>query len=183
MELEMRMIFFSSADEEEMDDSAVFEDQNGMYSSPISDLHSGGSPSSFVGSLTSGSDLEYPDSPFGSGSGGEASGVGKSKKRKHRPEPLIIPPHGTVFNGNVTPLLSPGVGFSSRLRSPRVLVPGMEKCASTPPPYTPPPMLSPTRRGSGLFWNVITCTNNPGTTTPQSGSRFLLKRSECRSSY
>jgi len=59
-------------------------------------------------------------------------------KRKNRPEPLVI--------------LSPR--FHSQLRSPRII-----DRASLPPafmPYTPPPMLSPVRRGSGLFCNTIT---------------------------
>lgn len=59
-------------------------------------------------------------------------------RRKNRPEPLIIPPQTTGF------------AFHSRLRSPRI----MGKCLDMKPPftpYTPPPMLSPIRNGSGLF--------------------------------
>lgn len=59
-------------------------------------------------------------------------------RRKNRPEPLIIPPQ------------TPGFAFHSRLRSPRI----MGKSFDTKPPftpYTPPPMLSPIRNGSGLF--------------------------------
>ena len=62
----------------------------------------------------------------------------KKIKRKHRPEPLVIPPHVNHF------------GFQSRLRSPRLWTPTGHK-GTTPPPYTPPPMLSPLRKGSGLF--------------------------------
>ncbi|VDN20440.1 unnamed protein product [Gongylonema pulchrum] len=42
--------------------------------------------------------------------------------------------------------------FSSQLRSPRYfeMMPNLKQFA----PYTPPPMLSPMRRGSGLFWNI-----------------------------
>ncbi|KAK7502754.1 hypothetical protein BaRGS_00006004 [Batillaria attramentaria] len=62
-------------------------------------------------------------------------------KRKHRPSPLFIPPY-----------LS---SFQSRLRSPRLWDGGDGKGRGhTPPPYTPPPMLSPIRSGSGLFWTI-----------------------------
>lgn len=42
--------------------------------------------------------------------------------------------------------------FSSQLRSPRYFEPAPN--LKTLAPYTPPPMLSPMRRGSGLFWNL-----------------------------
>jgi len=91
------------------------------------------------------------------------SAVGASRvKKKHRPEPLIIPPHVSHF------------GFQSRLRSPR-LWEGNES-GMTPPPYTPPPMLSPVRSGSGLFW-LITPTYRP--VTPKSAPitpRLLQRR-------
>ncbi|OQV18093.1 putative Transcriptional-regulating factor 1 [Hypsibius exemplaris] len=181
-----------------------FEEQTKMSNpqhSPISDFRSIDSPASVVGSLTSGSDQDYPDSPFGTGSNSDITAPhtgSKKMKRKHRPEPLIIPPHNTSNNGmnGPPPLLSPNsIGFSSRLRSPRII--GLttgeggngtsNKNGCTPPPYTPPPMLSPSRRGSGLFWNVIVSTGNVGNSsvaaaTPQSGSRFLLKRSLSNSS-
>ncbi|MBN3291969.1 TREF1 factor, partial [Polypterus senegalus] len=68
-------------------------------------------------------------------------GQHEKKKYKHRPEPLIIPPPSlTLSVGNATL-------FQSQLRSPRLL--------GEPPPYTPPPMLSPVRQGSGLFSSVI----------------------------
>ncbi|XP_023239416.1 uncharacterized protein LOC111638023 [Centruroides sculpturatus] len=75
-------------------------------------------------------------------------------KRKHRPEPLYIPPY--VNN----------CGFTSRLRSPRLWDPSNpENKNASPPPYTPPPMLSPVRSGSGLFWHIIT---SSGSLTPKS---------------
>ncbi|OTF79488.1 rest corepressor (corest)-like protein [Euroglyphus maynei] len=76
------------------------------------------------------------------------------KKKRPRPEPLYIPPHvNTTFV------------YHSQLRSPRL----WNSCAAgsmikpsyhqiSPPPYTPPPMLSPVRSGSGLFWKI----NNHG---------------------
>ena len=59
-------------------------------------------------------------------------------KTKCRPDPLVILP-----NDNFR--------FQSRLRSPRLW--DLTK-KMTPPPYTPPPMLSPARSGSGLFWTI-----------------------------
>ncbi|XP_064489874.1 uncharacterized protein LOC135401406 isoform X2 [Ornithodoros turicata] len=68
-------------------------------------------------------------------------------RRKHRPEPLYIPPHVNA------------IGFPSRLRSPRLWDPAADntgpKNGVSPPPYTPPPMLSPVRSGSGLFWHIL----------------------------
>ncbi|XP_034326291.2 transcriptional-regulating factor 1 isoform X3 [Magallana gigas] len=62
-------------------------------------------------------------------------------KRKHRPSPLFIP---SYLNNS---------GFQSRLRSPRILQ-GESRTGNTPPPYTPPPMLSPIRSGPGLFCSL-----------------------------
>ncbi|XP_076441996.1 uncharacterized protein LOC143281005 isoform X2 [Babylonia areolata] len=83
-------------------------------------------------------------------------------KRKHRPSPLFIPP--TLSS------------FQSRLRSPRVWDAGEGKGKGhTPPPYTPPPMLSPIRSGSGLFWSM----HGARPLTPQSApvsARLSLSR-------
>ncbi|XP_075530351.1 uncharacterized protein LOC142563654 isoform X1 [Dermacentor variabilis] len=82
-------------------------------------------------------------------------------RRKHRPEPLYIPPHVNA------------IGFPSRLRSPRLWDPcgeagGCKGSAgvTSPPPYTPPPMLSPLRSGSGLFWHVFSGPRSAGAVTP-----------------
>jgi len=85
-------------------------------------------------------------------------------RRKNRPQPLIIPSPVGHF------------GFQSRLRSPRIssdqLGPGLPTETSTSAstaatsalpavsvagltPYTPPPMLSPVRTGSGLFCSIF----------------------------
>lgn len=85
-------------------------------------------------------------------------------KKKHRPEPLHIPPQVNAC------------GFQSRLRSPRLWDPSIDGNASSPPPYTPPPMLSPVRCGSGLFWHMI---SGSGSMTPKSAPltpRFSLTR-------
>lgn len=63
-------------------------------------------------------------------------------RRKHRPAPLIIPSHANMC------------GFQSRLRSPRIFQEGENGSKTAPVPYTPPPMLSPLRRGSGLFSSI-----------------------------
>ncbi|KAM6183948.1 transcriptional-regulating factor 1 isoform 2-T2 [Erethizon dorsatum] len=82
--------------------------------------------------------------------------AGERRKPRPRPEPLFIPPPPACAPG-------PAAGatatlFQSQLRSPRVLGdpllldPARER---EPPPYTPPPMLSPARQGSGLFSSVL----------------------------
>ncbi|KAM8726651.1 mitotic deacetylase associated SANT domain protein a isoform 2-T2 [Acanthopagrus schlegelii] len=105
---------------------------------------------------------------------------GKSKfKRRPRPEPLIIPPHKpSTF---IPPSLYSSISsYQSNLRSP-VRLP--DHPASLPP-YTPPPILSPVREGSGLYFSTI-LTNIAGNQilpppplpppTPKSATRSLLR--------
>ncbi|XP_056284451.1 mitotic deacetylase associated SANT domain protein a isoform X2 [Pseudoliparis swirei] len=76
---------------------------------------------------------------------------GKSKfKRRPRPEPLIIPPHRpSTF---IPPSLYSSItSYQSNLRSP-VRLPDNPL---TMPPYTPPPILSPVREGSGLYFSAF----------------------------
>ncbi|VDL92105.1 unnamed protein product [Schistocephalus solidus] len=69
-----------------------------------------------------------------------------SKKCKRKPEPIAIPSQQQQQQTWMN---------SSRLRSPRLFNPTeLGVVSSTPPPYTPPPMLSPNRRGPGLFSSV-----------------------------
>ncbi|XP_051471881.1 transcriptional-regulating factor 1 isoform X4 [Apus apus] len=100
------------------------------------------------------------------------------KKYRHRPEPLFIPPPS--FNFSMSH--SGATLYQSQLRSPRVLGDHLLDRAHELPPYTPPPMLSPVRQGSGLFSSVITSSHStshtqlpltPLTPTP----RVLLCRS------
>ncbi|XP_054254018.1 transcriptional-regulating factor 1 [Indicator indicator] len=100
------------------------------------------------------------------------------KKYRHRPEPLFIPPPS--FNFSMSH--SGATLYQSQLRSPRVLGDHLLDRTHELPPYTPPPMLSPVRQGSGLFSSVITSSHNtshtqlpltPLTPTP----RVLLCRS------
>ncbi|KAF6777395.1 hypothetical protein AHF37_03714 [Paragonimus kellicotti] len=64
------------------------------------------------------------------------------KKAKRKPAPIFIPPQTSA---NL-----------SRLRSPRIWTSESSSFNASPPPYTPPPMLSPNRRGSGLFSSLTT---------------------------
>ncbi|CAI5771057.1 transcriptional-regulating factor 1 isoform X1 [Podarcis lilfordi] len=83
------------------------------------------------------------------------------KKYRHRPEPLFIPPPS--YN-----LAASHLGatlYQSQLRSPRILGDHLFDSIHDPPPYTPPPMLSPVRHGSGLFSSVITSAH--GASHPQ----------------
>ncbi|XP_055982102.1 transcriptional-regulating factor 1 isoform X6 [Sorex fumeus] len=74
----------------------------------------------------------------------------EKKKFRHRPEPLFIPPPPTCPAHPAGATL-----YQSQLRSPRVLGDHLLlDPAHELPPYTPPPMLSPVRQGSGLFSSV-----------------------------
>jgi len=100
--------------------------------------------------LHSGSGVEEFSAPSG-------PGLHHKFRRKHRPQPLIIPSPVGHF------------GFQSRLRSPRVcdqsspqltVDTSVASSLQVPPsagltPYTPPPMLSPVRTGSGLFCSLV----------------------------
>ncbi|XP_032959328.1 transcriptional-regulating factor 1 isoform X5 [Rhinolophus ferrumequinum] len=88
--------------------------------------------------------------------------VPEKKKFRHRPEPLFIPPPPS-YNPNPAPSYSGATLYQSQLRSPRVLGDHLLlDPAHELPPYTPPPMLSPVRQGSGLFSNVLISGHGPG---------------------
>ncbi|XP_033916461.1 transcriptional-regulating factor 1 isoform X2 [Melopsittacus undulatus] len=78
------------------------------------------------------------------------------KKYRHRPEPLFIPPPSCTFSMSH----SGATLYQSQLRSPRVLGDHLLDRTHELPPYTPPPMLSPVRHGSGLFSSVITSSHS-----------------------
>ena len=67
-----------------------------------------------------------------------------STRKKHRPDPLVLPPSSVDH-----------YGYVSRLRSPRAWN------GAGHVPYTPPPMLSPARRAPGLFWAAARVQNQP----------------------
>ncbi|KAL0994035.1 hypothetical protein UPYG_G00116980 [Umbra pygmaea] len=74
------------------------------------------------------------------------------------PPPLLPQPPPTGLPGaedGGTPWCRAAGGYPSQLRSPmyqadHLLDPGFQ-----PPPYTPPPMLSPLRPGTGLYFNTV----------------------------
>ncbi|XP_061452323.1 zinc finger protein 541 isoform X3 [Rhineura floridana] len=85
----------------------------------------------------------------------------KKRKRRTRPKSLFIPPPPLVFSE-----IQPGTGgcYQSNLRSPVFLMDhllqGLVQCS----PYTPPPMLSPIREGSGLYFNALCSSANTSST-------------------
>uniref|UniRef100_H3AZ55 Zinc finger protein 541 n=1 Tax=Latimeria chalumnae TaxID=7897 RepID=H3AZ55_LATCH len=83
----------------------------------------------------------------------------KKEKKRPRPQALFIPP----VLGTVQP--ASGVLYQSQLRSPEYLADHLLEEGFQAPPYTPPPMLSPIRQGSGLYFNTIcpTCDNSAST--------------------
>nr|KAF6463442.1 transcriptional regulating factor 1 [Molossus molossus] len=85
----------------------------------------------------------------------------EKKKFRHRPEPLFIPPPPSYHPSPAS--YSGATLYQSQLRSPRVLGDHLLlDPAHELPPYTPPPMLSPVRQGSGLFSNVLIAGHGPG---------------------
>ncbi|KAM9779030.1 mitotic deacetylase associated SANT domain protein a isoform X1 [Syngnathus typhle] len=102
---------------------------------------------------------------------------GKNKqKRRPRPEPLIIPPPrpSTLIPASVYSSIS---AYQSNLRSP-IRMPDNPLAL---PPYTPPPILSPVREGSGLYFSTFltnfAVSNQilPPPATPKTVSRSLLR--------
>lgn len=73
----------------------------------------------------------------------------RRRKRRPLPQPLLIPPP--------PPVVPPGLGgpFQSNLRSPVLLVDHLLRELVQRSPYTPPPMLSPLREGSGLYFSAV----------------------------
>ncbi|XP_064164052.1 mitotic deacetylase-associated SANT domain protein [Anguilla rostrata] len=120
----------------------------------------------------------------GGGEGGKDDD-GKKSKRRPRPEPLFIPPPkpGTFI---VPPVYSSITPYQSHLRSPVRLADN----PLTMPPYTPPPILSPVREGSGLYFSTFlssaaaaaAAANSQGLpppATPKSATRSLLRSNSC----
>ncbi|XP_054651426.1 mitotic deacetylase-associated SANT domain protein [Dunckerocampus dactyliophorus] len=110
---------------------------------------------------------------------GERDDDTKKLKRRPRPEPLFIPPpKPTVFIA--PPVYSSITPYQSHLRSP-------VRLADNPlsmPPYTPPPILSPVREGSGLYFSTFLSSSSaagglPPPATPKSATRSLLCSSSC----
>ncbi|KAK5602907.1 hypothetical protein CRENBAI_021561 [Crenichthys baileyi] len=114
------------------------------------------------------------------GTEGERDDDGKKSKRRPRPEPLFIPPpKPSLFIA--PPVYSSITPYQSHLRSPVRLADN----PITMPPYTPPPILSPVREGSGLYFSTFlssAAASGPGLpppATPKSATRSLLRSSSC----
>ncbi|XP_072343518.1 uncharacterized protein mideasb isoform X2 [Scyliorhinus torazame] len=98
-------------------------------------------------------------------------------KRRPRPEPLFIPPKPLNHVSVIT--YPPGTLYQSNLRSPvRLLDHPLDKNFQ-PPPYTPPPILSPMREGSGLYFNAFlsSTSNSSQPVTPRSTPKTSLTQS------
>ncbi|KAJ7990845.1 hypothetical protein DPEC_G00291140 [Dallia pectoralis] len=111
------------------------------------------------------------------GTEGEKDDDAKRSKRRPRPEPLFIPPPkpGTFV---VPPVYSSITPYQSHLRSPVRL---MDNPLAMPP-YTPPPILSPVREGTGLYFSTFlsnaaaaSSQGLPPPITPKSATRSLLR--------
>lgn len=79
-----------------------------------------------------------------------------SPKRKHRPEPLYIPPH---------------VNARSKTANAHYRVLPSSLIDNNPPPYTPPPMLSPVRTNSSYYYYILS-----GNLTPKTITNFFSNR-------
>ncbi|XP_028914460.1 mitotic deacetylase-associated SANT domain protein [Ornithorhynchus anatinus] len=107
---------------------------------------------------------------------GEGDASARKPKQRPRPEPLFIPPKAGTFiappvYSNITP-------YQSHLRSPVRLADHPADRSLELPPYTPPPILSPVREGSGLYFNAILSAGGlpaPPPGTPKSAHRTLLR--------
>ncbi|XP_056914323.1 mitotic deacetylase-associated SANT domain protein isoform X2 [Takifugu flavidus] len=117
------------------------------------------------------------------GTEGEKDDESKKCKRRPRPEPLFIPPpKPSVFIA--PPVYSSITPYQSHLRSPVRLADN----PLTMPPYTPPPILSPVREGSGLYFSTFLSSaaaaaasgqGLPPPATPKSATRSLLRSNSC----
>lgn len=109
----------------------------------------------------------------------EADGFPRKPKQRPRPEPLFIPPKAGTFiappvYSNITP-------YQSHLRSPVRLADHPSDRNFELPPYTPPPILSPVREGSGLYFHAfLSATGSaiPPPMTPKAAHRTLLRSSK-----
>ncbi|XP_018420395.1 PREDICTED: ELM2 and SANT domain-containing protein 1 [Nanorana parkeri] len=98
----------------------------------------------------------------------------RKPKQRPRPEPLFIPPKPGTF---VVPVYTNITSYQSHLRSPVRMPEHLDKTFELPP-YTPPPILSPVREGSGLYFNAIMSASShsmPPSITPKSSTRTLLR--------
>ncbi|XP_043075428.1 mitotic deacetylase associated SANT domain protein a isoform X2 [Puntigrus tetrazona] len=106
----------------------------------------------------------------------QGKGQEDKSRRRPRPEPLVIPQPCTFITPSVYSSIT---SYQSNLRSPIRLL----DHASIIPPYTPPPILSPVREGSGLYFSAVLSSMAAGSqvlpppSTPRSATRSLLHSS------
>ncbi|XP_042633636.1 mitotic deacetylase-associated SANT domain protein-like [Cyprinus carpio] len=106
----------------------------------------------------------------------QGKGQEDKSRRRPRPEPLVIPQPCPFIAPSVYSSITP---YQSNLRSPVRLL----DHASIIPPYTPPPILSPLREGSGLYFSAVLSSMAAGSQvlqppfTPRSATRSLLHSS------
>ncbi|XP_062324245.1 mitotic deacetylase associated SANT domain protein a isoform X1 [Osmerus eperlanus] len=111
-----------------------------------------------------------------SDAGQDDDGKLSKSKRRPRPEPLFIPPPKpvTFIAPSVYSSITP---YQSHLRSPICML----EHPFVLPPYTPPPILSPVRDGSGLYFSTFLSSIAAGNQSlpppppPKSTSRSLLR--------
>ncbi|KAL7980797.1 hypothetical protein Chor_001951 [Crotalus horridus] len=83
----------------------------------------------------------------------------KKKKKRAHPKSLLIPPPSPAGSEIQS---GPGGCYQSNLRSPVFLMDHFLQGLMQFSPYTPPPMLSPIREGSGLYFNTLcSASTNP----------------------
>ncbi|XP_037372762.1 zinc finger protein 541 isoform X1 [Talpa occidentalis] len=78
----------------------------------------------------------------------------RKRKKRSQPKSLFLPPAPVTIGEP-----GPGGCHQSCLRSPVFLVDHLLKGLFQCSPYTPPPMLSPIREGSGLYFNTLCSTS------------------------
>ncbi|XP_041750138.2 zinc finger protein 541 isoform X1 [Coregonus clupeaformis] len=124
-----------------------------------------------------------PDSPSSLNAENPQNGSGRSKRSRRLDfmKTLIIPPPMLPQpsqrrllgeEGGGAPWCRAAGGYPSQLRSPMYLADHLLNPSFQPPPYTPPPMLSPLRPGTGLYFSTLPWLH-PGPPPPSSYTASL----------
>lgn len=131
---------------------------------------------------------------IGSGGGNRGEAGISPKRMKHKPKPIYIPPHvnacGAVHHIQSrlsrSPRLWDGAGNRSSAAHVMMLM-GDHRMAPalldsrlhSPPPYTPPPMLSPVRTSSGFYYHIINGANLTPKSISSGGANSFFSRKSC----
>ncbi|XP_024250358.1 zinc finger protein 541 isoform X1 [Oncorhynchus tshawytscha] len=124
-----------------------------------------------------------PDTPSSLNAENPQNGSGRSKRSRRLDfmKTLIIPPPMLPQpsprrllgeEGGGAPWCRAAGGYPSQLRSPMYLADHLLNPSFQPPPYTPPPMLSPLRPGTGLYFSTVPWLH-PGPPLPSSYTASL----------